>query len=635
MTSKLGPHCLKHTREARDLVAAGSPVVKMVAGYGQTEEFIAANPNVTIIGREIPREYAHDQYHAGLSPRASAERIVQEQVSIYRANGRIRYWEGHNEPSWGGPNDDGALRAMEWYGRHEAERLRLLNDLGLRGVIGNFSTGYPEISNGLKKPHRRPDLRMWEAFLPAVEAAKQYNGILGLHEYGGPWMWWLTGRYLAENCPENRDGPGWGDDLGSAGWLTLRYRQVYDLVLKPHGLGDVPLVITECGTDSVGGACQGGRSGPWRHIIPYWMTHNGEGDPIDYWRGRERDPERYYAEQLIWYDRELQRDPYVLGVTLFTFGTLSHTWIPYDLIGTRTVQHLIEHVRRSASEAPPDPAPGPVTTPPDPVPPAPIPVSPQPAPATPPAPAPAPAPSEPAPVVVDPPPAVPVPDAPRGRPREQYTRVYVLLPPTLRNPAWVLAVSDATWRSRRFTIGGSADDAGIGNLHARAVVAVNPEQWGDPPLAQWFRKHYPGVAFTTVRAFTAEALRQQLQGLDLPKPQVAREGDPQSEVGRPRQQYARTYVLLNPRQSDPIWANAIAQAAWKDYRVTIGGSADDAGIGDLDVRRVYAINPHEGWDGDLKAWYAEHYPSVEYHAVIGNTPAVVADRLLELLQASV
>ena len=627
MPSKLSPHCLTHTVEAREMVAAGSPVAKMVFGYGQTDEFLQANANVTLLGRHIPPYTGHDQYHGGRSPRAAAERLVQDQIQVYRENPKIKYWEGHNEVSFGGPNDEGALRAMDWFGRMEAERLQLLADLGLRGVIGNFSAGYPEISNGLKKPHRRPDTRMWEAFLPAVEAAKRHNGILGLHEYGGPWMWWLTGNYLQENCPENQNGPGWGDDLGSEGWLTLRYRQIYNLVLGPHGLGDVPLVITECGTDSVGGACAGGRSGPWRHIIPFWMNHDGRGDPIDYWRGSERDPERYYAEQLIWYDRELQRDPYVLGATVFTFGTLSHTWIPYDIARTRTVRYLIDHVRRSASEAlPPQ---NPVISPDPPKPPDPIPVV---APIDP-VPAPVqesqPPPEENAP---EPPPLVSPPSGPRGHPRQQYTRVYVLLPPSLRDPKWVEAVSNATWRGRRLTIGGSADDAGIGNLHARAVVAVNPETWGDPPLAGWFRTHYPEVSYSAVRAFTSEALRLQLQKLELPKPPVPRDGDPQSAVGRPRKQYARSYVLLNPKHSDPIWVNAIADAAWRNYRVTIGGSADDAGIGDLNTRRVFAINPHEGWDGDLQAWYSAHYPGVEYHAIIGNTPAVVADRLLELLQ---
>jgi hypothetical protein len=51
----------------------------------------------------------------------------------------------------------------------------------------------------------------------------------------------------------------------------------------------------------------------------------------------------------------------------------------------------------------------------------------------------------------------------------------------------------------------------------------------------------------------------------------------------------------------------------------IGGSADDAGIGDLDARCVIAVNPHL-WDGDLCAWFAEHYPGVGYMPVEAKTP---------------
>jgi len=91
-----------------------------------------------------------------------------------------------------------------------------------------------------------------------------------------------------------------------------------------------------------------------------------------------------------------------------------------------------------------------------------------------------------------------------------------------------------------------------------------------------------------------------------------------AERGTPRVQYERTYVLLPPR-AGRAWANAVVDATWDGHRYTVGGSADDAGIGDLDVRRVIVVNPGQ-WRGDLRAFFEQHYPGVEYRAVEASTP---------------
>jgi hypothetical protein len=99
----------------------------------------------------------------------------------------------------------------------------------------------------------------------------------------------------------------------------------------------------------------------------------------------------------------------------------------------------------------------------------------------------------------------------RGKPRIQYERLYVLLPPGA-NQKWSRAVLDATWDSHRYTIGGSADDAGIGDLDSRIVLAVNPDLWGGPDvLRDFFAEHYPGVRYRTVTAETPEALVEKLK----------------------------------------------------------------------------------------------------------------------------
>ena len=98
--------------------------------------------------------------------------------------------------------------------------------------------------------------------------------------------------------------------------------------------------------------------------------------------------------------------------------------------------------------------------------------------------------------------------------------------------------------------------------------------------------------------------------------------------GLPREQYKRTYVLLPP-DAGAAWALAVVGGAWDRHRYTIGGSADDAGIGDLDVRRIVAVNPGK-WPSDLRAFFAEHYSGVEYIPVEADTPAELTRKLKQL-----
>jgi len=104
----------------------------------------------------------------------------------------------------------------------------------------------------------------------------------------------------------------------------------------------------------------------------------------------------------------------------------------------------------------------------------------------------------------------PPPPEERGAPRVQYPRTYVLLPPGA-GQEWVLAVVDATWDEHRYTVGSSADDAGIGNLDTRRVIAVNPQEWPSD-LWAFFAEHYPGVEYVPIEADTPEVLRQILAG---------------------------------------------------------------------------------------------------------------------------
>ncbi len=108
----------------------------------------------------------------------------------------------------------------------------------------------------------------------------------------------------------------------------------------------------------------------------------------------------------------------------------------------------------------------------------------------------------------------------------------------------------------------------------------------------------------------------------------------QKERGKPRVPFSRTYVLLPPT-ADQAWAVAAMRATWDDKRYTVGGSPDDAGVGDLADKTVIAINPNEwgaGEDGKgLKGFFDAYYPTVKYKPVTAVNPS----QLIRILKKGV
>ena len=96
-------------------------------------------------------------------------------------------------------------------------------------------------------------------------------------------------------------------------------------------------------------------------------------------------------------------------------------------------------------------------------------------------------------------------------PRVPYVRTYVLLPPDA-DASWIQAIlASGAWGKYRWTLGSSADDAGVGPKDRR-VIAINPERWsGD--LREFFDTYYPGVQYRPIQADTPQALQQVLQNI--------------------------------------------------------------------------------------------------------------------------
>jgi len=282
--SRLGVHVIWNTSpDILEFVRRTKPaVVKAVDDVGWLAEAKRISPKTVTIGRlSLP-----SQTVAG-DPAAAAQAFVAERLRIYQEQTGVDYWEGWNEPD---------TSQMAWYAAFEAERARIMAGYGLKVAVGGFAAGTPEWDQFI-------------AFLPAIQAAQQYGGILTLHEYDAP----TFDRSVGTPLPGQ---PGHSD----RGALALRYRWWYEDILKPRGLV-VPLVISEAGID--GGIR--GRPGPpeargWRDFAKYWSQSGLSDDPVP-----------FYVQQLAWYDSEMQKDDYVLGFTVYTAGPLNAEWESFDI----------------------------------------------------------------------------------------------------------------------------------------------------------------------------------------------------------------------------------------------------------------------------------------------------------------
>lgn len=158
------------------------------------------------------------------------------------------------------------------------EFLRLAHQAGWRVVWGNFSVG-------------QPPKEAWKQFAKIVQNMGP-GDMLGLHEYGWP-------RMDAELDAAN---PG-------EGWWCLRYRKVARW-LAQAGVRMPRTIINECGIDRLLVAKEPGG----------WMATNGNRDVA----------RQSYFDQLVWYDRELAKDDYIVVATPFTAAAGS-PWETYNI----------------------------------------------------------------------------------------------------------------------------------------------------------------------------------------------------------------------------------------------------------------------------------------------------------------
>jgi GH24 family phage-related lysozyme (muramidase) len=138
----------------------------------------------------------------------------------------------------------------------------------------------------------------------------------------------------------------------------------------------------------------------------------------------------------------------------------------------------------------------------------------------------------------------------------------------------------------------AAFNLGVGALDHEIIGLVNKGRFRDAADALRGYDHASGVQLPalTARRFAESQLL---------------EGDMR---GRPRIDYERTYWLMPPDATVEEWI-ATATRSFETHG-TIGFSADDAGIGDLRVRKVVLMYPARQPPG-ICSWFETHYPGVE------------------------
>ncbi|WP_347243000.1 M23 family metallopeptidase, partial [Thermogutta sp.] len=143
-------------------------------------------------------------------------------------------------------------------------------------------------------------------------------------------------------------------------------------------------------------------------------------------------------------------------------------------------------------------------------------------------------------------------------------------------------VAKLTWDRWRWTIGGIADDAGIGDIEYRRVLAIDPDAWPES-LAEFFNSYYPGTRLIPIKSGNDFQLRGRFVAAEL--------------LDRGLQwQYPTTYFLPTITDNFGAWRGTYyhngldLRSSWRRW-----GDEVLAAIGGQII--VAGANPNEPWFG--------------------------------------
>ena len=296
--SKLGLHLIgRYTPAARKITRARPPVLKVLdpqASAAMQEALVDYKkhcPDGWTVMRVWERTSSvhftmkDDPDHAAVT---FMERVLAPALRRLprEAAACVDFLEGPNEgencPTWAG------VKTAAWYGRFCATLCAEIAGAGFRPCIGAVAVGNP--------PGSPAEIQAKiEAFTPALAAVKRFRGAWAYHAY--------TIQYTMDPEVES--------------WYALRYRRFYRYLRKHHpNLADIPMILTEAGVDRRGDRLHDG-----------WQAR-GSAEKFQGW--------------LTWFDTQIQKDPYILGATLFQSGDTAG-WPSFDV--DPVADWLARHIR--------------------------------------------------------------------------------------------------------------------------------------------------------------------------------------------------------------------------------------------------------------------------------------------------
>lgn len=324
MQSKLGFHIdvVTYPGQAEKIIAAGTRILKVIHTLDVLRQVYAARGDTTTY---IARHWEVGDNFLGfgghINPKAKAQ-LWFTRMLPHIQQAPFAYWESFNEmDNWD---------TLDEYGEFEAERQRIMAENGYKCCIGNFAVGGPPIN-------------LWGRFYPALAAAHQYSNVLGLHEYGALWAdtYYGSNQLSVLQAGQRQPLPAQYD----YGWLMFLYRRVWDQHVKPNGWANLKMAITEMGLMS---AAPPEINAIARYPVGSWKTCERAWRDID----NRPDTEQYYFEQLRWIDQQMQADPYMLGGTIFTWGTFPDSAWMRDEINGAVADKVLAHIKASDGTSP-------------------------------------------------------------------------------------------------------------------------------------------------------------------------------------------------------------------------------------------------------------------------------------------
>jgi hypothetical protein len=294
------PAVLKSFNEIGHLlqVAGGLDYEPILVGRLWWDDGQMGNPN------DFNRMVAYATTGGSFNPQKAVDLWVSK-FNFAQYGGRANlFFESYNE-----------IGLQVEYMAFEAARTRTMFErYGLRSCVLNPAVGWT-------------DANYWRAAanVGLLDAVRQTGSLLGTHGYAGLWLGLWHGDAQATAANDMRLAKSPLEYVREAkiypaempgSWLAFRVvRDYYNL--NAMGYGDLKFVLTEFGFDEAGLATYkhytGGKSvNGWRDWVPHWQA-NG-------FLENGKTPERFYAEQLVWAEKQFQAYPFVAGATVFTYG---------------------------------------------------------------------------------------------------------------------------------------------------------------------------------------------------------------------------------------------------------------------------------------------------------------------------